>query len=184
MTRQLIQKIIGVTGILTGFATIFSCEPDDICEPDNAPAVSVKMFYIDTNVELEDTIFYKAYINDSVLIGEGNSNNKSTFNLPIQIAENRSIKYILQQGSDYKINQLIDGEYVKVDKIAPKDTLEIKYLIDNKFSSKACGFGIYYKDASFSLLSNKWIKNIETVNNNIDNATTTNLHIFAEPRSY
>lgn len=182
MTRQLLKNIIGVTCISFGFATFTSCEPDDVCLAKEAPFVSVEMFYPNSTTPLKDTIYYKAYISDSVLIGEGSSIDKSAFNLPIQIAENNTIKYILQQGKDYKTTQIIGRDTIIHQKIAPIDTLVIHYEIDNKYDSKACGFGVYFKNTSFES-TNNWIKRIETVNNTIDNATTTNLFIFAEPRS-
>lgn len=183
MTHQLIKNIIGVTCITFGFATITSCEPDDVCLAKEAPFVSVELFYTDSTTPLKDTIYYKAYVNDSVLIGEGSAIDKSSFNIPIQIAENNTVKYILQQGKNYKTKQIIGRDTIVYQKNAPIDTLIVSYEIDNKYDSKACGFGIYFKEATFNLISNHWIKNIETVNNTIDNATTTNLYIFANPRS-
>ena len=183
MTRQLIKNIIGVTCISFGFATFTSCEPDDVCLAKEAPFVSVEMLYPNSTIPLEDTIYYKAYINDSVLIGEGNALNKSSFNLPIQIAENNTITYVLQQGKTYNTTQIIGNDTIIREHIAPVDTLTVTYAIDNKYDSKACGFGIYFKDATFNLRSTNWIQNIETVNNTIDNATTTNIYFFAEPRN-
>ena len=183
MTRQLLKNIIGVTCISFGFAAFTSCEPDDVCLAKEAPFVSIEMFYPNSTTPLEDSIYYKAYINDSVLIGEGNALNKSSFNLPIQIAANNSIKYILQQGKNYQTTQIIGQDTIVNQKIAPIDTLIVRYEVDNKYDSKACGFGIYFKDAIFELQSNNWIQSIETTNNTINNATTTNLYIFAEPRS-
>ncbi len=174
-------KNISFLGLIAGVFTLTSCEADDVCMPSQAPAITVEFRYPGTTTELEDTIFYKAYINEDVLIGQGDVRGKSSINLPIQLTEGRTIKYILQQGSTYRTK--IEGSEEYIEHIAKKDSMYVNYNTDNQYDSKACGFGIYFKDANFELASNNWIHSIETTNNTINNATTTNLYIFAEPRN-
>lgn len=175
------KKNISFLGLIAGAFALTSCEVDDVCMPSQAPAVTVEMRYPGTTTELEDTIFYKAYLGEDVLIGSGDVRGKSSFNLPIQLNENRTVKYVLQQGSTYRTK--IEGSDQYIDHIAKVSELYITYQTDNQYDSKACGFGIYFKDVTFELGNNEWIQDIETINTTINNATTTNLYIFAEPRN-
>ena len=175
-------KNISLLGLALGVTLLSSCEPDDICLAEEAPFVTVKMYYPNSTTDLEDTIYYKAYVNDSVLIGQGdNKKDLTVLNLPVQLTENRTIKYVLQQGTTYKRIFTNTGDTITYQ--APKDSIYVNYDIDNKYNSKACGFGIFYKDATYTNSSN-WIKNLQITNTTIDDATSTNLVIFAEPRNY
>jgi len=182
MNRQFLKNSL-LTASIIGLASLTSCEPDDVCLPTDAPFVTVELKYTDSITELKDSIYFEAFANDTLLIGQGNVLNKSTFNLPIQITETNTIKYVLRQGKNYRTKQIIGTDTIYTEHIAPIDVVYINYTFDNKYDSKGCGFGIYFKDASVNATSNNWIKGIETVNNTIDNATSTNFIIFAEPRS-
>lgn len=177
-------KNITTLGLALGVFILTSCEPDDICLAEEAPFVTLKMYYPNSDTDLEDTIFYKAYVNDTLLIESGsNEKDLTVLNLPILTTENRTIKYILEQGSTYKTKFIDGNDTVVTTHQAPQDIIYVNYQIDNKFNSKACGFGVFFKDATFTT-SNNWIQNLEIVNTTIDDATSTNLNIFAEPRSY
>ncbi|MBF0596462.1 DUF6452 family protein [Faecalibacter rhinopitheci] len=183
MNRNFIKNSV-IIALFSALATLTSCEPDDICLAEEAPFITVQMRYSDSTTELEDTIFYEAYINDTLKIGDGNILNKSTFNLPIQTTDKKAIKYILRQGTTYSESIITDGDTIKVVRTAPEDILYVTYDIDNKYNSKACGFGLYFKDTKFDIKTNNWIKDSESVNTTIDNATSTNLIIYSQPRIY
>lgn len=183
MNRQFLKNSL-LTASIIGLATLTSCEPDDVCLPTDAPFVTVEVKYTDSITPLADSVIhYEAFANDTLLIEKGSFSRKSKFNLPIQITNNNSVKYILKQGKDYKTKEIIGTDTIYTEHFAPIDVIYVNYTFDNKYDSKGCGFGIYFKDASFNATSNNWIKGIETVNTTIDNATNTNFIIFAEPRS-
>lgn len=175
----------GLLLVLTfGCFILSSCEADDVCLPEEAPYVSIEFRYPNSTTALEDTIFYKAYVNDSLLIGEGDNRKElSMLNLPIQVANDLTVKYVLEQGSTYKTIQINGTDTITSIHTAPKDSIYIRYQIDNKYNSKGCGFGVYFKNATIQH-SNDWIQSSEIVNSTIDNATSTNFILFAEPRSY
>ena len=181
MNRTFLNKSLIISSFL-GFAALTSCEPDDVCLPEQAPYVSIEMRYPDEITLLKDTIHYKAYIDDTILIGNGSSIDQSSFNLPIIATEKKRIKYVLEQGKTYSFKQISGNDTILVTRNAPKDSIYINYSIDNQYDSKACGFGIIFKDANFTN-SNKWIKKINITNTTINDATTTNLIIIADRRS-
>lgn len=177
-------KKISLFGFALGVLTLTSCEPDDICLAEEAPFVTLKLYYPNSDTDLEDTIFYKVYANDTLLIESGsNAKDLTVLNLPILTTENRTLKYVLEQGSSYNTTLINNNDTIVTPHIAPQDIIYVNYQIDNKYNSKACGFGVYFKDATFTT-TNNWIQNLEIVNTTIDDATSTNLNIFAEPRSY
>jgi len=181
MNRTFLNKSLIIASII-GIAALTSCEPDDVCLPEQAPFITVEMKYPDETTLLKDTVYYKAYINDTTLIGSGNIMDKSTFNLPIITTANKTIKYVLEQGKTYSFNQIIGNDTILITREAKKDSLYVNYNIDNQYDSKACGFGIIFKDAEFKG-SNTWIKKYNVTNTTINDATTTNLIIIADRRN-
>lgn len=179
MNRSFIKNSINIF-IISGFVTLTSCEPDDICLADEAPFVTAQLRYPDATTELKDTIFYKAYNSNDELIGEGSLRGQSTFNLPIQVTEDKTIKYVLQQGSTYRTRIGSSDQFNE--HIAKVDEMIVTYDIDNKYDSKACGFGIYFKDPTITT-TNNWIIDSQILNSTIDDATTINFILIAEPRS-
>lgn len=181
MNRTFLNKSLIIPSII-GIAALTSCEPDDVCLPEQAPFITVEMKYPDETTLLKDTVYYKAYANDTILIGDGNVMDKSTFNLPIITTPNKTIKYVLEQGKTYSFHQINGNDTVLITRKAPKDSIYVTYSIDNQYDSKACGFGIIFKDAEFKG-SNTWIKKYNVTNTTINDATTTNLIIIADRRS-
>lgn len=180
MNRTFIKHSLNLF-IISGFAALTSCEPDDICLAEEAPFLTVQMRYEDDRTtELKDTVFYQAYNTEGDLIGQGSVLGKSTFNLPIQVTEDKTIKYVLQQGSTYRTR--ISGTTDYIEHIAKVDEMFVTYDVDNKYDSKACGFGIFFKDATLNT-SNEWIIDSEILNSTIDDATSINFVLIAMPRS-
>ena len=174
-------KNISLLSLALGVFTLSSCEPDDICLAEEAPFLTVQLRYEDDRTtELKDTIFYQAYNTEGDIIGEGSMLGKSTFNLPIQVTGDNTIKYILQQGSNYRTR--VSGTTDYIEHIAKKDEMLVTYDVDNKYDSKACGFGIFFKDANLTT-SNEWIIDSQILNSTIDDATTINFVLITKPRS-
>ena len=181
MNRTFLNKSLIITSIL-GITALSSCEPDDVCLPEQAPFLTVEMRYPDETTLLKDTVYYKAYAYDSILIESGSFIDKSSFNLPILTTQNKTIKYVLEQGKTFSFHQINGNDTILITRKAPKDSIYVSYNIDNQYDSKACGFGIIFKDAEFKG-SNSWIKKYNVTNTTINDATTTNLIIIADRRS-
>ncbi|WP_413533087.1 DUF6452 family protein [Empedobacter brevis] len=190
---------VSIAAILTSFV-LYSCEDDDICTDEGeVPRMVVDMYYnIDKTTKLEDTIFYWAYVlkdsiptgtnKDTILIDQGSVNMKSSFAAPIRNNKKKEIYYTVARGRDVPItddnNKVIRTIYAK------RDRLILKYdTIGNSYTSKACGFGLTFEGVDVELVrktgsgAGNWIKNIETVNTEIKDGSTTVIKLFADERN-
>ncbi|MGV0924954.1 DUF6452 family protein [Empedobacter tilapiae] len=195
------QTILSVTivAILTSFV-LYSCEDDDICTDEGeVPRMVADIYYnIDKTTKLEDSIFYWAYVlkdsiptgtsKDTILIDQGFVNMKSSFAAPIRNNKKKEIYYTVARGRDVPIK---DNNNIVI-RIIPaiKDRLILKYdTIGNAYTSKACGFGLTFKGVDVKLVTKtangagNWIKNIETVNTEIKDGSTTIIKLFADERN-
>ncbi|MDM1071913.1 hypothetical protein HX001_05305 [Empedobacter brevis] len=180
--------------------SFYSCEDDDICTDEGeVPRMVADMYYtIDKTTKLEDTIFYWAYVlkdsnltgtsEDTILIDQGSVNMKSTFAAPVRQNKKKEIYYTIAQGKDRAIKDPATGQDTVIR--AKRDRLILTYdTIGNAYTSKACGFGLTFKGANVKLVtktansSGNWIKNIETVNTEIKDGSTTIIKLFADERN-
>ncbi|WP_314241936.1 DUF6452 family protein [Empedobacter tilapiae] len=195
------QTILSVTivAILTSFV-LYSCEDDDICTDEGeVPRMVADIYYnIDKTTKLEDSIFYWAYVlkdsiptgtsKDTILIDQGSVNMKSSFAAPIRNNKKKEIYYTVARGRDVPIK---DNNNIVI-RIIPaiRDRLILTYdTIGNAYTSKACGFGLTFKGVDVKLVTKtsngagNWIKNIETVNTEIKDGSTTIIKLFADERN-
>lgn len=178
----------------------YSCEDDDICTDEGeVPRMVADMYYnIDKTTKLEDSIFYWAYVlkdsiptgtsKDTILIDQGSVNMKSSFATPIRNNKKKEIYYTVARGRDVPIKD--DNNKVIRTIPAIRDRLILKYdTIGNAYTSKACGFGLTFKGVDVKLVTKtgngagNWIKNIETVNTEIKDGSTTVIKLFADERN-
>lgn len=178
----------------------YSCEDDDICTDEGeVPRMVADMYYnIDKTTKLEDSIFYWAYVlkdsiptgtsKDTILIDQGSVNMKSSFAAPIRNNKKKEIYYTVARGRDVPIKD--DNNKVIRTIPAIRDRLILKYdTIGNAYTSKACGFGLTFKGVDVKLVTKtgngagNWIKNIETVNTEIKDGSTTVIKLFADERN-
>ena len=178
----------------------YSCEDDDICTDEGeVPRMVADMYYnIDKTTKLEDSIFYWAYVlkdsiptgtsKDTILIDQGSVNMKSSFAAPIRNNKKKEIYYTVARGRDVPIKD--DNNKVIRTIPAIRDRLILKYdTIGNAYTSKACGFGLTFKGVDVKLMTKtgngagNWIKNIETVNTEIKDGSTTVIKLFADERN-
>ncbi|TGN27777.1 DUF6452 family protein [Empedobacter tilapiae] len=195
------QTILSVTivAILTSFV-LYSCEDDDICTDEGeVPRMVADIYYnIDKTTKLEDSIFYWAYVlkdsiptgtsKDTILIDQGSVNMKSSFAAPIRNNKKKEIYYTIAQGKDREVKDTETGQVTVIP--AKRDRLILKYdTIGNAYTSKACGFGLTFKGVDVKLVTKtangagNWIKNIETVNTEIKDGSTTIIKLFADERN-
>lgn len=195
------QTILSVTivAILTSFV-LYSCEDDDICTDEGeVPRMVADIYYnIDKTTKLEDTILYWAYVlkdaeptgtsEDTILIDQGSVNMKSSFAAPIRNNKKKEIYYTIAQGKDREVKDTETGQVTVIP--AKRDRLILKYdTIGNAYTSKACGFGLTFKGVDVKLVTKtangagNWIKNIETVNTEIKDGSTTIIKLFADERN-
>lgn len=193
------QTILSVTivAILTSFV-LYSCEDDDICTDEGeVPRMVADIYYnIDKTTKLEDTIYYWAFVlkdsiptgtsKDTILIDQGSVNMKSTFAAPIRNNKKKEIYYTVARGRDIPITDPTNNNQVIRTIYAKRDRLILTYdTIGNAYTSKACGFGLTFKGVDVKLVTKtgNWIKNIETVNTEIKDGSTTIIKLFADERN-
>jgi len=194
-----IQSILSfaIVAMLFSFV-LYSCEDDDICTDDGeVPRMVANMYYNGTDVALEDTIYYWAYVLDSVSptkidtvqIENGVVNNSSTFGVSVRQNLQKKVFYTIAQGPDRIERDTIDGVQVFDTIRAQRDKLVLEYgELGNGYTSKACGFGLTFKNVNVTLKTGangqgNWIRSIETVNTEITNGSTTIIKLFANERN-
>ncbi|GGE93300.1 hypothetical protein SAMN05443634_106118 [Chishuiella changwenlii] len=195
-----IQSILSfaIVAMLFSFV-LYSCEDDDICTDDGeVPRMVANMYYNGTDVALEDTIYYWAYVldtitpnreSDTVQIENGVVNNASTFGISVRQNLQKKVFYTIAQGPDRVVRDTIDGVPGSRTILAQRDKLVLEYGdLGNGYTSKACGFGLTFKDVNVTLRTGangqgNWIRSIETVNTEITNGSTTIIKLFANERN-
>lgn len=196
-----IQSILSFSIVATILAFVFySCEDDDICTDDGeVPRMVANMYYNGTDVALEDTIYYWAYVlkdsiptgtsKDTIQIENGVVNNASSFGVSVRQNSQKKVFYTIAQGPDIATRDTID-DVIVIDTIrARRDRLVLEYGdIGNAYTSKACGFGLTFKNVNITLRTGangqgNWIRSIETVNTEITNGSTTIIKLFANERN-
>ena len=184
----------------------YSCEDDDICTDEgDVPRMVADMYYDGTNVPLEDSIYYWAYVyndsitkgireatgtsKDTVLIEKNSALGKTSFGIALRNNSKKEIYYTIAQGSDIDVKDSITGKVIRTIP-AKRDRLILKYdTLGNGYTSKACGFGLTFKGVDVKLVTKtgngagNWIKKIETVNTEIKDGSTTIIKLFADERN-
>ena len=181
---------------ITAFA-FYSCEDDDICTDEGeVPRLVADMYYTGTTTKLEDTIYYWSYRladtiknlpTDTIKVDSGNVQNKTTFGMALRNNNYKKMIYKVAQGRDVYVRDSINKDKIISVKRAKRDILVLTYdAISNSYTSKACGFGITFSGTKVELVkrngNTNWIKNIETVNTEIKDGSTTIIKLFADPR--
>ncbi|WP_312555700.1 DUF6452 family protein [Empedobacter brevis] len=186
--------------------SFYSCEDDDICTDEGeVPRMVADMYYTGTDVELQDSIYYWAYIlddeiakglkeptgtsKDTIQIENGSALNKMSFGIALRRNEKKEVYYTIAQGPDREIKDSITGQVIETIP-AKRDRLILTYdTVGSAYTSKACGFGLTFKEVNVKLVTKtgsgpgNWIKNIETVNTEITNGSTTVIKLFADERN-
>ncbi|MBO6211822.1 DUF6452 family protein [Algoriella sp.] len=182
-------------------SAFYSCEDDDICTDEGeVPRMVADMYYNGTDVKLEDSIYYWAYVlkdsiptntsKDTVQIENGVVLNKSSFGIALRNNPNKKVFYTIAQGPDRYIRDSINNNQITDTIFAKRDRLILEYdEIGNAYTSKACGYGLTFKGIKVALVTKKgsgpgnWIKSIETVNTEIKDGSTTVIKLFTDERN-
>lgn len=181
ITRNTYLFLIGI-GIGT---TLSSCDADDVCVDDgDSPKLTIQMRYPNSTTELFDTISFRKYEADGTLGSDSMVfSNVSKFSMPVVLSEDKALKFRVRYGNDRNIIETVNGVPTIVEVIKSKtDDISLSYeSIGDSYTSKACGFGIYFQNITLTT-TNNWILKSETVNKDIKDGSTTNLIVYADPR--
>ena len=163
MKKQFIYFIF----IFAATIVMTSCERDDICIDDTTPNFVIRFFDIDDPTEFKTVNQLSVKSNTSIV--EGDSllfSSLDSIAIPIN-ATLTSTQYILTLDSD---NETISN----------KDTLTIRYLSQNVFVGRSCGFKSTFNNVTYTITNDtdNWIQRIEVVTDQIENETQAHLKIL------
>ncbi|MDO5104596.1 DUF6452 family protein [Capnocytophaga sp.] len=165
------KHITTIALLLTGLATLSSCESDELCEHKvNTPRLIVRFHN-------EKSVSNTKVVDNLIVYGEGNDlilTNASTDSiaLPLKI-EKPSTTYIMVSNSVYDANSgtITSGNVA---------TVTFTYNIEEEFVSRACGIKVVYNTVSATVenIGNSWIKSINIKNTNVRNESNAQIHLF------
>jgi hypothetical protein len=183
--------------ILTLAIVLYSCERDDICTNNTptTPALIIEFFDVTEIEELKSVIRMSAYAEtlvldeNDILVPPTASDNKSiVFNsatgltsltLPLIIGtedEEQITRYALERDTDLRL----DTNTATNSNI---DILEMRYITELVYVSRACGFKSIFKNLSVRIISDgdNWIRSsipgtTETIT--VENENQTHVQLF------
>ena len=164
------KKIVVLLLVALSFS---SCEKDDICSADtNTTPRLIIDFYDFTNSTVAKSITNLAIANDDV-IDSIKFSNVSKIKVPLKISGNSTkFKFILNYNN-------ADVALIN------EDILEFKYISNNIYISRACGFKtLFTLDAITPVIktdlgpANFWIRKITVIQPNILNENETHIKIY------
>lgn len=164
--KNIILKFLFLTAVLL---LLFSCERDDICPAatPTTPKLVIEFFDVD-NTESSKNIrdlAVRTFEKDAALL----FNSTSTISIPLK-TDTIETSYI------FNLNALAESGGLR-------DTLIFSYATEELYVSRACGFKVNFFDFRASLegqetSSEGWIRDIQVIENTIENESETHLFIF------
>ena len=155
-----------------------SCERDDICVEGDTPLLVIGFFDVDDTLNFKSVASFRlrAVDNDSVLNNSTDYefSDRATVNdsilVPLRIAEN-STRF------EFIINSADDETGLETGTV---DTLDLSYVVNSEFISRACGFIANYDELQIDQVVNgsNWIQDISIVTPNIERTNQIHVKIF------
>lgn len=155
------------------FASLFSCEKDDICEGEAAtPNVRIEFYDKANSTVLKPFFKIECYVspeigNDTIKVIE--YFNKSEIQLPLNISSNQTVWNL-------RLFEIINND--TIEKI---DQLTLNYSPKTEYVSKACGYKTVFDNVSTTINNNgvgTWITNFTPLTNNITNEENPHAKIY------
>ena len=183
-----IQKLV----VLFIALALISCERDDICAETTAttPRLLIEFYDVSNPDDLKSVLRLTAYgeglvvdengmiiepteIFDATILFNQNSNSLA---LPLRIdteGELTSLRLVLEKFTNLRLDEddTTDSNI---------DILEINYIPEFVYISRACGYKSIFKNLDIDLVDddNTWISNIDIVETKIENENTVHVRIF------
>jgi hypothetical protein len=170
--------------------TLLSCERDDICAESTSttPRLLVEFFDIADNETLKSvtrlTTYSEGLVTDPIEISNATlvfNTNTNGLELPLRIGvegETTTTRYILEKETNLRLDTSATTE-------SNIDILEITYVSEFVYVSRACGFKSVFTQLRISIIDdgNNWIQSFDfpdTTENNIivENENATHLQLF------
>jgi hypothetical protein len=164
--KNIILKFFLVTAVTL---LLLSCERDDICPEatPTTPKLVIEFFDINNTESPKNVrdLAVRTFEKDTALL----FNSTSTISIPLK-TDSIETSYV------FNLNALAESGGLR-------DTLTFFYATEELYVSRACGFKVNFFDFRASLedqetSSEGWIRDIQVIENTIENESETHLFIF------
>jgi hypothetical protein len=140
---------------------IFSCVDDDVCDKVTTPRLTIELDSMGSKYK-KNRLYVDRKNSDGTIHSEGVFQRKDSIQLSLNSLSDETVFYL------YDTLHTPDS---------CKNIITIKYLTEQRFVSKACGFKIIFNDVTYEATSLTNIKTITGQTNQIYNESSTNLRI-------
>ncbi|WP_196893205.1 DUF6452 family protein [Aureivirga marina] len=145
--------------IFLSLITIFiSCDRDDICTDATTPRLIIQFYNnIDRTEKKQVTNFY-IWAQDRDSLPDYFGVNTDSIAIPLDVTEDFT-NYLLSN------NELVDN-------------VNLTYNRADVFVSRSCGYKTIFDELEIPNFSTEWIKEIEILNNNVEDESETHINIY------
>ena len=173
------KKVLHLVLLLLGLTYSTSCERDDICVEGDTPLLVIGFFDIEDTLNFKEVPSFRlraldndAIVNNSALYGfSDRATENDSILIPLRIAENTtSFEFIINSADD-------DTTGAETGTV---DTLNLSYVVNSEFISRACGFIANYNELQIEQVVNasNWIQDISIVTTDIERTNQIHVKIF------
>lgn len=157
---------------LLSIISFSACEKDDICIEEATPLLIITFYDAEDPTELKTVPSLRVVGVDQTSTVTTITDRTSTLDsisIPLKIDDVLTSYVLITNSEDDD-----EGE-----EIGNSDTLNLSYIVNEKFISKACGFGANFDDLSQELTtdSENWILDIEIEKTLVTSETITTAHV-------
>ena len=156
-----------------------SCERDDICVEGDTPLLVIGFFNADDTLNFKAVPAFRlraldndAVLNDNALYGfSDRATENDSIRVPLRIAANTtSFEFIMNSADDGTTGE----------ETGTIDTLNLSYVVNSEFISRACGFIANYNELQIDQVANasSWIQDISIVTTDIERTNQIHVKIF------
>lgn len=142
----------------------FACEENDICLEGKTPQLIIKLKNKADPKQIMDSLYIfqentKGFYTP-IIAGKG----RDSVSIPLPLEETNHTNFIFSKRKDYTAEN--------------SDKAILSYDYSTKYTSKACGFRVIYKNLKFDLLSTHFIKSYKILRNEITDQSSAHIELY------
>ena len=155
--------------------TIFACEKDDICSEETATTPQLVIRFYDAvtpeNTKSVASLFVYGINDASETVFFKNISITTTDSISIPLRTDKDITKLVFHKDLVETSDLLVGN---------PDSVDINYIRDDVYVSRACGYKATYTNlgATLTVDVDNWITNITIENNTIENENAAHINIY------